>query len=334
MAHELDFSTGRAAIAISAGSTKPWHGFGFPVQGNDIIEWQRAAGLDWEVIQRPVFYGVMKDGKKTAQVIEDRVAAVRSDNQECLAVTSDRFRVVQPRAVLEFFSDLVSTYGFQLDVAGSLKGGRKIWALAKTGADFRIMGQDEVKAHLLLATAFDGSMATVARFCAERVVCANTLAMAMGEEGGMVKVYHRTRFDEAQVKKQLGIAQETWQQFEFTANKLAEAQVSLAAAQEFFKELLGNDAVVAKKARNGEIEVHYSDAYKRYMTAFHKGKGQDLRSARGTAWGLINGVTEVEDWHVRARNNGNRMDSAWFGPGAGRKQRAMELAQEMFLQAA
>jgi len=57
-----------------------------------------------------------------------------------------------------------------------------------------------------------------------------------------------------------------------------------------------------------------------------KGRGSDMESSRGTAWGLLNAVTEYVDHERRARSSEYRMDSAWFGQGAQIKQRALHSA--------
>ena len=78
-------------------------------------------------------------------------------------MVSGRFQVVQPSEILEFYRDLVSLGGFELETAGVLKEGRKLWALAKTGQSVSLKGNDRVKGYLLLATACDGTLATRAR---------------------------------------------------------------------------------------------------------------------------------------------------------------------------
>ena len=96
----------------------------------------------------------------------------------------------QPHEVLEFYRDLTEAGGFELETAGVLKEGRKLWALAKTGQETLLRGGDKVAAYLLLATSCDGKLRTTARFTSIRVVCNNTLQMAVGDSSGAVKVPH------------------------------------------------------------------------------------------------------------------------------------------------
>ncbi|WP_414616819.1 DUF932 domain-containing protein, partial [Stenotrophomonas muris] len=91
---------------------------------------------------------------------------------------SKRFKVVQPGEILEFYRDLTQHSGFELETAGVLKGGKKFWAMARTGQSTSLKGRDRVDGYLLLATACDGTLATTAQFTSVRVVCNNTLQIA------------------------------------------------------------------------------------------------------------------------------------------------------------
>jgi phage/plasmid-like protein (TIGR03299 family) len=100
--------------------------------------------------------------------------------------------------ILHFYRDLTEQSGFELETAGVLKGGKKFWALARTGQSSALKGKDVSNGYILLATACDGTLATTAQFTSIRVVCNNTLAIALrGQQGnsGVVKVPHSTRFD-------------------------------------------------------------------------------------------------------------------------------------------
>lgn len=324
MAHLLDFSTGKAGIAIRRGSETPWHGFGFEVEGNNVDEWRVAAGLAWDVEKRQVYYSQNIDGKRVPTPVDDRFALVRSDNQAALGLVSNRYQTVQPRDVLEFYRDLVADAGWQLETAGSLLEGRRIWALARTGAEVRIAGTDLVKGYCLLATSFDGSLATQAQFTSVRVVCNNTLQLSRQQDGaGAVKVRHSTRFNELQVKADLGIAGEAWDSFERDASHLAEHRVTDAEVTTFFEKVLGPECYVAGREDRGA-----SPKLKAIIAGYLGGHGAELRSAKGTAWGLVNAVTEFVDHTARTRggDGSQRINSAWFGAGADLKSKAWEAA--------
>ena len=110
-------------------------------------------------------------------------------------VRGQRYQVVQPKAVLEFYRDLTEISGFELETAGVLKEGKKFWALAKTGKEAALKGNDLVKGYLLLATSCDGTLATTATPTTIRVVCNNTLTIALNGATSAIKVPHSTSFD-------------------------------------------------------------------------------------------------------------------------------------------
>jgi phage/plasmid-like protein (TIGR03299 family) len=179
MAHELEKASDMAYV----GST-PWHGLGNKLPPNQPIEtWQRHAGMDFEINKSVVLFNADNGDNKLLNFRNYMDASVlyRSDNLEPLSVVSKRYKVVQPKEILEFYRDLVSAGGFELETAGVLKGGKKLWALAKTGQEVLLPGLDKVNAYLLLATSCDGSLATTAQFCSIRVVCSNTLNLAVQE---------------------------------------------------------------------------------------------------------------------------------------------------------
>ena len=159
-----------------------------------------------------------------------------------LSVVSRRYNVVQPHEVLHFYQDLVEVGGFELETAGSLKGGRKLWALAKTGQDIKLKGGDRVKSYLLLATSCDGTLCTTAQFTSLRVVCNNTLQIALRDNTGAIKVPHSTQFNAAAVKEALGLGMANWDRFQQEMTSLSNRPVSPVEALNFFGELLNDPA--------------------------------------------------------------------------------------------
>jgi phage/plasmid-like protein (TIGR03299 family) len=322
--HLLDMSNNRANMAY-VGET-PWHGLGQQLPENtDIDQWRVAAGLDWHIEKRAVFHGVKDEhGNKKASVIDGRKALVRSDTQACLSIMSDRYQIVQPADILEFYRDLVDGSRFTIETAGSLKGGAKIWALARGNLDLRIKGTDLIKPYLLLATACDGTMSTVADFTTVRVVCNNTLTMAVGTNGAKagIRVRHTTAFNADDVKDQLGLVDDAFDTFGHDVDQLAERRVSDDEAVQFF---FDRYAKIDDRG-NVENEKGAKRIVRELMRAYRSSPGATLASAQGTAWGLVNAVTHFEDYRARARSTENRFNSGQFGPGANRKAEAFDAA--------
>jgi phage/plasmid-like protein (TIGR03299 family) len=169
-------------------------------------------------------------------------------------------------------------------------------------------------------------MATTAQFTSVRVVCNNTLAIALGDSTGAIKVPHRSQFDAQAVKRQLGIAISSWDGFMARMKALSECKISDTAAEAFLRRVLTYPATGA----NTPVPATNDSAVKAVQELFAgRGKGADLASAAGTAWGLLNSVTEFVDHQRRARSDDNRRDSAWFGAGATLKQKAWDEALKL-----
>jgi phage/plasmid-like protein (TIGR03299 family) len=327
MSHDIDFSTGKAAMAY-VGET-PWHGLGECLPcGQPIEAWAKAAQLEWELKRLPVQYLV--DGK--LRTMEGSFVLARSDNGAAMSIVKDDYKIVQPKDVLEFYRDLVSYHGYTLETAGALNGGRKVWALARTGRADAAIGefnkddtrQDHLAAYVLLATSCDKTLATTAAFTSIRVVCQNTLFFAMDDikwnRRAQVKVPHNLRFDPNDVKEELGLIDSAWSEFMGKVRKMAQRKMERADATKFFQSLLSD--------KDGKLTGKAQREYETIMSLFASAPGQDLTSAKDTLWGAVNAVTYFVD-HVRKGGTMERLDSAWFGPGSSLKEKAWESAVQM-----
>lgn len=302
----------------------PWHGLGHQLPAKQPIEiWQKEAGMDWQIEETPVRFMADAIGSLgTIHSFPEQKVLYRSDTKTALSVVSQRYQVVQPREVLEFYRDLSEISGFELETAGVLKGGRKFWALAKTGQSTAVKGNDTVNGYLLLATSCDGTLATTATPTTIRVVCHNTLTIALNGASQAIRVPHSTRFDPQAVKQQLGIAVSQWDGFMYRMRTLAERKVKTHEAMNYFLRVLCDTSSPTDGA--GLVNER---ALKKVQSLFDgQGHGAELDSARNTAWGLLNAVTEYVDHERRSRSIEHRMDSAWFGQGATLKQRALDTA--------
>ena len=223
----------------------PWHGLGNQLTPNQPIEvWAKQAGMDWRIESSNVSY--MAENHKQQNLIlpyQEQRVLYRSDTHEPLSVVSQRFQEVQPMEILHFYKDLTEQSGFELETAGVLKGGKKFWALAKTGQTSALKGKDVSNGYILLATACDGTLATTAQFTSIRVVCNNTLAIALkgqNTSAGVVKVPHSTKFDAEKVKQQLGISVRAWDEHIYEMKQLSQRKVTQQEAAAYFDAVFNN----------------------------------------------------------------------------------------------
>lgn len=321
MAHLIAVANdGRDAIAY-VGET-PWHGLGQKLPENAPIEvWQVEAGLNYEVRRAPVIAQIPGE----SQAIDNLSALYRSDNKTILStVSNNRYNIVQPQQVLEFFRDLVALKGFHLDVAGALSGGATVWALAKNGRQIRVKGTDVVIPNILLSTDYTGKRGTIGMFTTTRVVCNNTLQMALHSGESKINVPHFKVFDEVAMKKQLGLIDDAIEAFDVFANYAAERIVTRAEATKFVLDLF------AQYEDDGKTLTTASEkTIAKVIETMRTAPGQNIASANGTAWGLVNGVTRYVDFAARSHSRDNRVQSAWFGKGSEIKGKAVAAVQEM-----
>lgn len=325
MAHELNTVNGKTAMAY-VGET-PWHGLGQALTPDASIDtWTKEAGFDWEVKKGAITYEVRdeEDAPVRLQKVPNRWALYRSDTGEPLSVMSSNYQITQPREVMDFFRELTEAGGFKMETAGMLRNGSTYWALAKADDSFDVGGGDRVLPYLLLATSCDGTLSNTAQFTTVRVVCNNTLSLAVGNATGQLRVPHSTRFDPVRFKTELGLVGGSWDQFKKDAKSLSKRKVSKDEAAKFFLDVFYGD--------DNEIDVE--DMIKRpalemVTRIYLNGIGQNVKTAEGTAWGLLNAITRYADHEKKATSTDTRLQSAWFGSGARLKKSALTAAMAM-----
>ena len=151
--------------------TAPWHGLGARVEealtSQDALHY---SGLDWQVKQEPLMTGTFKS-------VPGYVANVRSDNDRILGIVSDSYKVVQNEEAFAFTDALIGE-GVRYETAGSLDEGRKVWLLAKLPERYQLVGED-VDPYIVFTSSHDGSGAIRVAPTPIRVVCQNTLNLAL-----------------------------------------------------------------------------------------------------------------------------------------------------------
>ena len=307
MAHMIaKTADGRDAMAY-VGET-PWHGLGQELTEDASLDvWAKESGLDFELATAEVqFNNEFKyDAKKVMY---------RKDTNLPLGIVSNRYQIVQPIEVLNFFKNMVGSIA-HLETAGVLRNGAHYWALARMDGEFDIAG-DKVKQYLLLASSADGSLATQARLTSVRVVCNNTLQLAQQGVAEVV-VRHSSVFKPEAVVSKLADCNDIFKTFEQTANILANLRLSSKNAQEVFTKILGGKEQVMNYKVDRALQLFQGEAI-----------GANLESSKGTAWGALNAVTQMVDWEM-SRTASGRLNNAWFGNGVDIKQNAVNQLMAM-----
>ena len=316
MSHELTVrADGAVEFAYLASDGTPWHGLGQALEdGTSIDAWREAAGMDWRIRRSQVRYAVDREAEQFITLPEQHVL-FRSDTNAPLGVVSNKYQVVQPGEVIEFFRDIAKAGGLELSAAGTIYGGKRFWATAKIGEAAPASVADKIGGYILISTSADGSLATEVRRTTVRTVCKNTLQMAMADAKASIKVSHRSVFDPASVKEFMGLNTAAWDSFRHTVTRLANIEMLEDEAVEMTAQVFG-----------GGEKVRETAGYKKVLSLFNgAGMGATLDGVMGTRWGFLNAVTEYADHHVRARTDENRFVASQWGAGADLKARTLDL---------
>jgi phage/plasmid-like protein (TIGR03299 family) len=309
---------------ISVGE-RPWHGLGVTLSEapRSAEEALRLAKLDWTVLREPMFLASGKRVSISGAVGEDRegdhAAIVREDTQEILGVVGPKYQPLQNAQMGKLFDPLIQDGTIQVETCGSLFNGRRVWMLAAFRSGSMMIEQgDEVKKYLLLAHGHDGSLAVRFGFTPIRVVCHNTMSMAVGKgQTGLVRCLHTQNLEaNLQVLRDSIIVAE--RQFELTAE-----QYRTLASRGVSRADLRNYARIVVEADENEKDWTRSqrDKIGKIVGAACEGRGNSGR----TWWHAYNGVTEFLSWQS-GRLKDNRLNSVWFGANANVNATALELA--------
>jgi len=320
MAHELEIVNDEASMAY-VGET-PWHGLGKRVPA-DVSPQQmlEAAGLNWTVEKKPLFYNL-----ESGPVLTKSNALVRSTDGKLLTVVSNDWKPVQNQEAFEFFSDFVSAGDMEMHTAGSLREGKMVWAMAQIKDSFEIFGGDKVEGYLLFSNPHEFGRSIDVRFTPVRVVCNNTLTMALDENSRhAVKINHRTQFNGDDVKETLGIAKDKLKRYKEQALFLGQKKFKKETIIEYFNRVFPTLSQDEDKKTAVLTSFPISRQAEEAMAVLHTQPGAEF--ARGSWWQAFNTVTYMAD-HKLGRSQDSRLTSSWYGLNRAKKEKALELAVE------
>lgn len=344
MSHEIQQSDGLVLTGQPA-----WHGLGLVVaEAPTPAEALKLAGIDWTVSKRPLL-AVIPTGNQPPMAAERHLevpsdfAVVRNDIPAVLGTVGADYETFQNADLAEMADALEMRMGgsVKVETAGSLRGGRVVFFLVRTGEfGVGIRDGDRVQTYGLFTTAHDGSQAIRAFGTSIRVVCANTLAMAdAGKKRREGFVIRHTRNLGARVEEAkealAGIAQDA-ETFNRKARTLANRPLSQGEVRDFFVEVYEStyDRIPFNPKDAGEKRRHTRavQIVSSWLANMDHPNQQEA-GVQGTAWAALNSITQWAD-HERtvrtstvSRTPGEaRTWGNLFGSGAALKQTALEAA--------
>lgn len=276
---------------------KPWHGLGTMVMESPTsADALRLAGLDWTVQPRKL---VLADG---GAPVENYVANVRSSDGAVLGVVTERYTVVQNTDAFAFTDNLIGG-DVRYETAGSLLGGKKIWLLAKL-PDTEIAG-DKTEPYICFSNTHDGSGAVRVCMTPVRVVCNNTLNLALGTAKRSWSVRHVGDIQQklAEARETLGLAEKYMTELGAYADRAANTRVTDDRIREILDELFPTD----EKSSDRE-KANAKRMKDEYMVCYY---APDIAKFLGTAWGVLNAMADMADHNAPLRNTSNYRENNW-----------------------
>lgn len=311
MAHKLSFKDGKAEMAY-AGQT-PWHNLGTKVEGLQTAQDMLGhAGLLWTVSTTPL-------QTEAGKPISGFVGIRRDDKDIVLGVASDRYTPIQNTQAADVMDALATEGQAHVEVCGALDEGHRCWMLAQLPETFEVVKGDAVRPYVLLAWGHDGKHGLAAKLTPIRVVCNNTLTMALGDKwskSAEVYVKHtknaNIRLEEAQ--RALGLVRKQVEKTAEAYKLLAATDLTTGQARGYFGDVFPEPVLVDEKSHQEKL-ARWNDHQEKLLKLYESGVGSEL--AGGTAWGAYNAVTEFVDHVYPVLKSGEvsqtRQESVLFG---------------------
>jgi len=305
----------------------PWHGLGTKIpERATVTEMIKAAGLDWGVEKRPARgASINKEGIASRYEI---VRLPRNDETDeiLLGVVSERYEPLQNHEAFDFFDPVVGENKSCFETAGSLGQGERIWALAKMPDVMTIVPGDECKKYLLLSNRHDGKGSVIVKFTLVRVVCENTLMLAMKDGQKAYHVRHSkimtVRLNE--VAEILSAAKEIYEHSEMLFKQMAEKHLK---SDQFinYLDIVFPRTKDQKKSNKTPKRLNY------IQEIFESSPTIQMKGVKGTLWGAYNAITQFEDYKTlnKDEEKDERLNRTWFGAGANTKLKALIAAQQI-----
>lgn len=308
---------------------KPWHGLGTEVpKGIPAEKMISAAGLDWQVELRPArgAKAINKKGEYSRYEVVRLPRAGTEEEEVQLGLVTRRYHLLQNVEAFGFFDEIVTEGKAYFETAGALSQGERIWVMAKMPGAMQIVPGDECLKYLLLSNTHSGEGSVIAKFTSVRVVCQNTLMMAMedGQKAYRVRHSKRMQFRLEELSQFLAITQQVFLDGESSFRRLAEIQMVGDRLDSYF------DAVYPRtpaQKKNHERPERWDILH----AIFEGTPDLKLKGVSGTLWGAYNAITRFEDYKVprQEEQKDQRLQRTWFGGGADNKLKALEKEQEL-----
>ena len=271
---------------------KPWHGLGTMVaEAPNPKDALRLAGLNWKVLQEPVY-------TENEELIQGYKANVRDTDRKVLGVVTDRYKVIQNEEAFAFTDTLLGE-GVRYETAGSLQEGRRVWMLARLPREF-IIGGERISPYMVFSNTHDGSGAVKTALTPIRVVCNNTLNLALRTAKRSWSMIHTGdisgKIEEA--KNTLLLADEYMTALGQEFENLRKIKLSEKQVLDYIKSLLPMEENYSLLQKRG-VEKLRADMKMRYFDA------PDLKDVGNNGYRFVNAVSDFATHSTPRRKTAN-----------------------------
>ena len=271
---------------------KPWHGLGTMVaEAPNSKDALRLAGLNWKVLQEPVY-------TENKELVQGYKANVRDTDRKVLGVVTDRYKVIQNEEAFAFTDTLLGE-GVRYETAGSLQEGRRVWMLARLPREF-IIGGERISPYMVFSNTHDGSGAVKTALTPIRVVCNNTLNLALRTAKRSWSMIHTGdisgKIEEA--KNTLLLADEYMTALGQEFGDLRKIKLSEKQVLDYIKILLPMEENYSLLQKRG-VEKLRADMKMRYFDA------PDLKDVGNNGYRFVNAVSDFATHSTPRRKTAN-----------------------------
>lgn len=308
MAHELEINEATGEASFASLRQPAWHNLGtvFTDEVNT-AEMLSLAHLDnWNVRLEDVAIPNGFASDKSYSFVS-RTNPFNKDQTDILGVVGERYVPLQNEDLFSFGDNLLDGGG-RWETAGSIKGGRQVFGSIALANSITLDPNgiaDKIDNYLLINTSHDGSIAIQASITPVRVVCANTLNLALSSFKGKnaskqsFKIRHTSTAEGkiAVAREALGLANSYIDEFSQLANQLIQTEITKAQ----FDKIVELAYPTPEKDSKGSFKKH--DSKIELLNSIYVGQFND--TITGTAWGAYNALTERLDWYRSSRGGNN-----------------------------
>lgn len=332
MAHNLNFNEQTGKHSFFSVNEKAWHGLGTIVTSYPTsTEALQFAGLDYEVIKLP---NIHRRADETEHVSGTSFFTYRKDTG---AILGDKlgaeYKVVQNVDAFTFFDSIVGGDGILYETAGALGQGEKVFITAKLPDYIKVGSDDLIEKYLFLTTSHDGSGSITAAFTPIRIVCQNTLSMALNNCSNVFKIRHTESAQDRlkQAHKIMGISNKLTDELNDILNAWAKVKITDKQVMQLIQQAMAPSKEVLANIKKGapdELSTCFTNICQNTFLYAMSSPTQQTKTTKGTLFGAYITVTGYFQNVKEFKTGEEKLNSILFGTGLQRSQTAFKLCEQ------